>query len=161
MNFQPAGKVNFNIEEIHKLSNTLDNMSHALDAHFSIKEDVQIARSVREQSLPLSIPEVSGYQIGICSRTTENGYGEMYDVIELQQSGQVGFLLLNDVDKGIEACVKNAQLRAIFRTAIMKTSHLEDLAKQMNGFLFSDSSLNGAVQVLLGLLEIEKGNLPI
>jgi serine phosphatase RsbU (regulator of sigma subunit) len=158
MNFQPAGKVNFNIEEIHKLSNTLDNMSHALDAHFSVVEDVQIAQSVHEQSLPLSIPEISGYEIGIWSRTTENGYGEMYDVFELQQSGQVGFLLLNDADKGIQASVKNAQLRAIFRTAIMKNCSLEDLAKQMNGFLFSDSSLNGAVQVWMGLLEIEKGS---
>jgi len=159
MNFQPAKKPATQIQEISHLSNTLDNMCQALNAHFSVKEEMRVEEAVRQQTLPNSVPNIPGYQIEIWSRSTGDGCGEVYDVIDLQQGGKVGFLLIKDSDKGIEATVKNAQLRAIFRTAIKHGFSPGVIADQMNGFLISDSLSNGPVQIWLGSLDTDKGKI--
>ena len=157
MDFQPARETKFDFDEGRQLSNTLDRMSSALDAHFSVNEDIRIAKAIRHQSLPGSMPDIPGYQIEIWSRSTDDGGGEIYDVIDLQESEEVGLLLLKVSDIGIDATVKNAQLRAIFRTAVRQRVNPEQIARQMNDYLLLDSPLKGPVQAWFGLLNTANG----
>ncbi|MCK5355337.1 MAG: SpoIIE family protein phosphatase, partial [Methyloprofundus sp.] len=59
-------------------------------------------------------------------------------------------------DSGIDAAVKNGQLRAIFRAMIKQGYSLPDIAEQMNDYLMTDMSLNGPVQLCLGLLDYDQ-----
>jgi two-component system sensor histidine kinase/response regulator len=171
LNFQTADNTQFEIDEIYELSNTLNKMAQALDSHLSIKADVSIAKAIRQQALPQNIPDVPGFQIAICSLAIDEGCREVYDVIEWpatvsplqetndQQPKGAGFMLLDDSDNGINATVKNIQLRSIFRTLFKKQLALEEIAQRMNDYLFTDSVLNGSVQAWFGSLDAHKAGL--
>jgi sulfur transfer complex TusBCD TusB component (DsrH family) len=156
MDFQPGRETAFDFDEGRQLSNTLDRMSSALAAHFSIKDDVRIARAIREQCLPGVIPGINGYQIEIWSRSTDERGDEIYDVVEVPESEHVGLLLIKDYATGIDASVKNVQLRTIFRTALRQRLSPEKIARYMNYYLLLDAPLKGPVQVWFGLLNAAK-----
>jgi len=60
LHFQPLEPVRSRITEIRQLASTLDEMRAALLSHTATREDVRIARSVREHmSLPTTDPDVA------------------------------------------------------------------------------------------------------
>ncbi|NOQ65070.1 MAG: SpoIIE family protein phosphatase [Methyloprofundus sp.] len=166
LNFQPAGNKLENIDEILQLSHTLNSLCLVLDSHYSIKEDVRIAEAIRQHALPQEKINVAGYQIEFWSNAGRNNCGEIFDIVpcglaqaeEQQEQENMAFLLLDDTDSGIDAAVKNGQLRAIFRAMIKQGHSLPDIAEQMNSYLIADMNLNGSVQLSLGLLEPANGS---
>lgn len=171
LNFQTVEAHRFNIVEIREMSNTLNSMARALGSHFSIQEDTRIARSIRQQALPSYIPNVQGFQVEIWSHCANDRCGEIYDVVEgnavvsskknkhHRRANAVGFMLLDSADSGIDASVKNIQLRTIFRTAARQGEGIESIARRMNQYLCMDTSLNGPVQAWFGMLDSQKGRL--
>ncbi|NOR79417.1 MAG: SpoIIE family protein phosphatase [Methyloprofundus sp.] len=161
LNFQPANDKTENIDEILQLSHTLNKMCLVLNSHYSVKEDVRIAEAIRQHSIPKLSIEVEGYQIDFWSNAGRDNCGEIFDIMPCgqtqtgiqQEQENMAFLLLDDTDSGIDAVVKNGQLRAIFRTMIKQGHSLIDIAEQMNDYLIADMNLNGSVQLSLGLLE--------
>ncbi|NYT47352.1 MAG: SpoIIE family protein phosphatase [Candidatus Methanofishera endochildressiae] len=66
----------------------------------------------------------------------------------------LAILLVDDADSGIDAAIKNGQLRAIFRVLIKQGKSLNFIAEQMNDYLLADTLLNGPVQLSLAILEV-------
>ena len=167
LNFQPSNEKQNNIEEIAQLSYTLNEMCLVLDSHFSIKEDVRIADAIRQHALPnenVDI-ELQGYQIASWSNAGGDSCGEVFDFMSFNQTTdlQGGFtdkedglalILLDDADSGIDAAIKNGQLRAIFRVLIKQGKSLTFIAEKMNDYLLADVQLNGPVQLSLAILDV-------
>jgi len=158
LNFQPMSDKTENIEEIIQLSRTLNNMCQVLDSHYSIKQKDSVAGAIRQHAMPHEESNLEGYQIEFWSNAGQDSCGELFDMMLCAhtqagtQQDQMAFLLLDDADSGIDAVVKTGQLRAIFRTMIKQGHSLAEIAMQMNDYLISDMSLNGPVQLSLGLL---------
>ncbi|WP_221901306.1 PP2C family protein-serine/threonine phosphatase [Bathymodiolus platifrons methanotrophic gill symbiont] len=149
-----------NIDEIKQFSHTLNNMCQVLDSHYSIKEDARIAEAIRHHALPQVEINIEGYQIESWSNASQDSCGEIFDIVSCVQAHVEGqpeqestaFLLLDDTDSGIDGTVKLGQLRAIFRVMIKQGHSLSEIAGQMNDYLISDMTLNGPVQLSLGVL---------
>lgn len=162
LNFQPAPETNENIEEIRQLSHTLNHMSLTLDSHYTIKEDVRIAEAIRQHALPNSTFEIKGFQVEYSSNAGRGLCGEMFDIVRCgkdqgiaQEDNDIAFLLLDDADNGIDAAVKNGQLRAIFRSMVKQGKSLSEIAQIMNDYLLADMTLHGPVQLSLGTLDLK------
>lgn len=166
LNFQPTEDKSENIDEILQLSHTLNNMCLVLDSHYSNAEDMRITEAIRQHSLTnddVSL-QLKGFQIESWSNAGGDNCGEIFDFIVFDpgdgaQGGSEGrdkslaILLLDDADSGIDAAIKNGQLRAIFRVLIKQGNSLAQIAVQMNDYLLSDMNLNGSVQLSLGHLD--------
>ena len=164
LNFQVVEDKTEKIDEIQQLSHTLNNMCLVLDSHYAIEADDRIGEAIRQHALPMPEINVKGYQIEFCSNTVGDNCGVMFDIVsctltkpEGQQKQQdIAFLLLVDTDSGVDAAIKSCQLRAIFRAMVKQGHSLPKIAEQLNDYLVSDMSLNGPVQISLGLLEPDK-----
>lgn len=169
LNFQLAQDESENIDEILQLSRTLNNMCLVLDSHYSIKEDERIAEAIRHHVLPLVDMKLEGYQIESWSNAGQDNCGEVFDIMNCSlahsavKQGQLdlAFFLLDDADNGIDAAVKNGQLRAIFRTMVKQGRSLAEIAEQMNDYLINDLNLNGPVQMSIGTLSHHDATLSV
>jgi len=161
LNFQLVEDKTEKIGEIQQLSHTLNNMCLVLDSHYAIEADDRIGEAIRQHALPIAEINVEGFQIEFCSNTVGDNCGEIFDIVSCTQSkheGQqeqqdIAFLLLDDTDSGVTAAVKSCQLRAIFRVMVKQGHSLPEIAEQLNDYLITDMTLNGPVQLSLGLLE--------
>ncbi len=74
------------------------------------------------------------------SNTSGDLCGEMFDIMHCYSAepgvkdlpDNAAVLLLDDAEHGINSAVKNAQLRAIFRTIIKQGQPLKVIVEQMN-----------------------------
>ena len=165
LNFQPADVKVEDIKEIGQLSHTLNSLCAVLDSHFSLKEDIRIAETIRKHSLPLTELELPGYQTEIHSNAGIDNNKEIIDAMVFnrfvrlsnesvnRQSECMALLMLDDTDSEIDATIKDGHLRAVFRTMIKQGFTLPEIAAQLNDYLLSDMTLNGPVQLWMGLLE--------
>ena len=166
LNFQPSNEKQDNIEEICQLSYTLNEMCLVLDSHFSIKEDARLAEAIRQHALPNEDVDIDlqGYEIASWGNAKGDSCGEIFDFMPFSQAADLqneltgheenlALLLVDDADSGIDAAIKNGQLRAIFRVLIKQGKSLAIIAEQMNDYLLEDMLLNGPVQLSLGVLE--------
>jgi serine phosphatase RsbU (regulator of sigma subunit) len=166
MNFQEAKNDKFNIEEIRHLSRTLNQMCVALNSHFSVKEDIRIAKAIRQQTLPTKMRQPPGFQFCVWSQPNKESCGETYDSVDYWQSSYApakellgetaegtAYLLLDTPDKGVDAAVKNTHLRAIFSSYAKLGVSLLDTVRYMNDYLISDLFLPGPVQAWLGIID--------
>ena len=160
MNFQQAQGNEFNIKEVTQLSSTLDRMCAALNSHFSVKEDVRIAKSIRQQTLPTKMRQPSGFKFCVWSQSNEGSCGETYDSVDYWEASHSStntpdgtrYLLLDAPDEGIDAAVKNTHLRVLFSAHAKLGINLLDTAQAMNDYLASELALPGPVQAWLGNL---------
>jgi len=166
MNFQQAQDNKFNIKEVTQLSGTLDRMCAALNSHFSVKEDVRIAKSIRQQTLPTKMRHPSGFEFCVWSQSNAESCGETYDSVDFRQSSYssdkelfgkkadgTNYLLLDAPDNGIDAAVKNTHLRVIFNSHAKLGVDLLDTAQFMNDYLVSELALPGPVQAWFGTVD--------
>ena len=166
MNFQQAKDDNYNINEVTQLSTTLDSMCAALNTHFSVKEDVRIAKAIRQQTLPTKMRYPAGFQFCVWSQANDESCGETYDSVDYWRSsyseakkslGQkaegTAYILLDTPDKGIDSAVKNTHLRAIFSAYAKLGVDLVDTVQYMNNYLISDLALPGPVQAWFGMVD--------
>ena len=165
LNFQPADVKVEDIKELGQLSHTLNSLCAVLDSHFSLKEDIRIAETIRKHSLPLTELELPGYQTEIHSNAGIDNNKEIIDAMVFnrfvrlsnesvnRQSECMALLMLDDTDSEIDATIKGGHLRAVFRSMIKQGFTLPEIAAQLNDYLLSDMTLNGPVQLWMGLLE--------
>ena len=158
LNFQPSEPVRTRITEIRQLSSTLDEMRTALLSHTSTREDVRIARSVREQmSLPTSLPAIPGLEVESWHAAGEQVGGESLDV---QRRGDDVLLLSFDVaGAGVLPVVYGVALRAAFRAAVRAGADLSAIAMELHASVRNDLPAPCRVPTWIGRLSIASGDL--
>ena len=123
LNFEPGDGVRSDITEIRHLSATLERMRSALQSFTAEREDIRIAKSIRQMNLPASVPSPPGIDMNLWQEPAEAIGGESYDavVVERSMDGHPAVVVLAVFDfaaKGLAAAIGGAELRAEFRAAI-------------------------------------------
>ncbi len=168
LNFQQAHTKKIKIEEIKQLWHTLNNMCQALDSHFSLKEDIRIAESIRQHSVFGKEIKISGYQYKTLSNA---GIGNSREIVDAFSFGgldkvngynsdsnqQLALLFLDDTNQGLDAAIKSGHLRAIFRNMVKRGFGISEIAKDLNDYLYLDMGLNGIVQSCIATLDSKRG----
>ncbi len=122
LNFEPGEAVDSDITEIRHLSTTLERMRSALQSFTSAREDLRVARSIRDQNLPATIPSVPGVDIQIWQDPAEELGGESYDAVAIEpgKDGRPGGVVMGVFDfsaTGLAAAIGGVHLCAEFRIA--------------------------------------------
>jgi serine phosphatase RsbU (regulator of sigma subunit) len=124
-----------------------------------VEQELQVARSIQQASLPKEVPTLEGWQISpYCQPAREVG-GDFYDFYELD-GGRVGFVVGDATGKGVPAALVMTATCAFLggvATASGSSSPGEVLA-QANETLLARIPPNMFVTCFFGVLEPESGH---
>jgi serine phosphatase RsbU (regulator of sigma subunit) len=149
--FSPEGKV---VE-------TWDSYDQLSLMRHSVEQELQVARSIQQASLPKEVPQLEGWQISPFYRPAREVGGDFYDFFELQE-GRVGVVVGDATGKGMPAALvagaASNMLRAVAQALGSSSSPGEVLA-QVNETLLARIPANMFVTCFYAIVEDESGRL--
>jgi serine phosphatase RsbU (regulator of sigma subunit) len=146
---EPA-RMRSRITEIRRLGNAQERMRKALKSLLRIERDLQVARSIQQQTFPKSLPKLRGFRLAAWSNPADETGGDTYDVIGYRRATAAKpilpaneadlavFLLADATGHGIGPALIVTQIRAMLRMAIRMGEDLETLARHINAQLCAD-----------------------
>jgi serine phosphatase RsbU (regulator of sigma subunit) len=146
LDFEPGEPVESDITEIRHLTTALERMRTALQSFTAAREDLRIARTIREQSLPASLPAPPGFDLQVWQEPAEEVGGECYDgvVAKWGDDGKPAEVVIGVFDfsaAGLAAAIGVGQLRAEFRAATAATgADLPAIASRLDRFVCDERS---------------------
>ncbi len=160
LNFEPVEPVDSDITEIRHLSATLERMRGALQEFSAAREDLRVARSIRELALPAALPPMAGMDLAVWQESSEELGGECYDIVVGPDSSGVDrstrsvFVALFEFPgKGVMAAVNGSQLLAAFRSCARSESSLPGIARRLDVFCRSDRPALGPLRMTLARID--------
>ena len=128
--------------------------------HERIEQELRVARSIQQASLPEKVPELEGWQISPFYRPAREVGGDFYD-FHLLPEGKLGLVVGDATGKGVPAALVMSttcgMLQAVAR-ALGSSSPGEVLA-QVNETLFARIPPNMFVTCFYGVLDPHSGTL--
>jgi serine phosphatase RsbU (regulator of sigma subunit) len=149
--FSPEGKV---VE-------TWDSYDQLSLMRHSVEQELRVARSIQQASLPKEVPQLEGWQISPFYRPAREVGGDFYDFFELQE-GRGGVVVGDATGKGMPAALvagaASNMLRAVAQALGSSSSPGEVLA-QVNETLLARIPANMFVTCFYAIVEDESGRL--
>ena len=105
-----------------------------------IEKELNIASDIQQSFLPKDIPEVGGIEIDSEMLTAHQVGGDLYDIVELDDS-RLGVMLGDVSGKGVPAALYMAKVVSVFRTFI-KDGTAAEVVKKVNDRLVAESGTN-------------------
>src|SRR5215217_7937410 len=87
-----------------------------------IEQEMRVARSIQQASLPEKVPELEGWQISPFYRPAREVGGDFYDFFELED-GQLGLVVGDATGKGVPAALVMSSARSMLRAVAQGTEH--------------------------------------
>jgi predicted ester cyclase len=159
---------------IHRISgskiteewSTLDHRSLWVDLAQEIRErerieqELRVARSIQQASLPEEVPQLEGWQISPFYRPAREVGGDFYDFFELED-GQLGLVVGDATGKGVPAALVMASARSMLRAIAqaLGSSSPGDVLRRVNDVLVTDIPPNMFVTCFCAVLNPERGSL--
>jgi serine phosphatase RsbU (regulator of sigma subunit)/ketosteroid isomerase-like protein len=125
-----------------------------------VEQELRVARSIQQASLPEEVPTLAGWQITPYYRPAREVGGDFYDFFELDDA-RLGLLVGDVTGKGVPAALVMASTRSMLRAvaqALGSSSPGEVLSK-VNDSLVADIPPNMFVTCFYAILEPESGTL--
>src|SRR5215213_7709872 len=149
--FSPEGKV---VE-------TWDSYDQLSLIRHSVEQELRVARSIQQASLPKEVPQLEGWQVSPFYRPAREVGGDFYDFFELQE-GRGGVVVGDATGKGMPAALvagaASNMLRAVAQALGSSSSPGEVLA-QVNETLLARIPPNMFVTCFYAIVEDESGHL--
>src|SRR5215204_2710342 len=125
-----------------------------------VEQELRVARTIQQASLPEEVPELEGWQIAPFYRPAREVSGDFYDFFELDD-GQLGLVVGDATGKGVPAALVMASARSMLRAIAqaLGSSSPEDVLKRVNDVLVTDIPPNMFVTCFCAILDPERGSL--
>lgn len=140
-----------NIYEVQMLAQAHETMRNGLKALLKMEKEIHIASDIQQRTIPLKLPEVSGFQLAGWSSPMDATGGDTYDVVGYrvdEKSGDVticeenadrAVLLLGDATgHGIGPALSITQMRSMLRMGVRLNHDLSRIVEQINSQLNAD-----------------------
>jgi serine phosphatase RsbU (regulator of sigma subunit)/predicted ester cyclase len=125
-----------------------------------VEQELRVARSIQQASLPEKVPELEGWQISPYYHPAREVGGDFYDFFELED-GRMGVVLGDATGKGVPAALvvtaTCSMLRAVAKA--LGTSSPGEVLAQVNETLLARIPSNMFVTCFYAILEPESGSL--
>ena len=122
------------------------------------RDEIEVARQVQIALLPLTHPEIPGWEIWSYSRPANDVGGDLVDYIEVDEMRHA--VVLGDVaGKGLGAALLSAKLQATLRALLPESTGLEELGLRVNVIFHRDGIDNRYATLFLAQLEHDSGQL--
>jgi serine phosphatase RsbU (regulator of sigma subunit)/predicted ester cyclase len=125
-----------------------------------VEQELRVARSIQQASLPEQVPQLEGWQITPFYRPAREVGGDFYDFLELED-GRLGLVVGDATGKGVPAALVMASARSMLRAiaqALGSTSP-GDVLGRVNDALFIDIPANMFVTCYYAILDPKRASL--
>lgn len=118
-----------------------------------MRQELEMAREVQMSTLPVVMPELSGYDLYGVFRPAGLTGGDTFDLIRIEQGL---FILMGDATgHGIAPALSATQMQAMLRVAFRLDADLESAIMHVNNQLLEDLPEDRFVTAFVGLLDPE------
>jgi len=123
-----------------------------------IEQDLRVARSIQQASLPKELPTLEGWQISPFYQPAREVGGDFYDFFELRD-GHLGIVVGDATGKGVPAALVMASARSMLRAVAQASDSPGDALRRVNDPLATDIPPNMFVTCFYAILEPKSGSL--
>jgi serine phosphatase RsbU (regulator of sigma subunit) len=123
-----------------------------------VEQELQVARSIQQASLPKEVPTLEGWQIAPHYQPAREVGGDFYDFFELDD-GQLGLVVGDATSKGVPAALVMSSARSMLRAIVQTSNSPGEVLRRANDPLVADIPPNMFVTCFYAILELESGRL--
>src|SRR5829696_9181411 len=124
-----------------------------------IEQELKVARSIQQASLPEKVPDLEGWQITPFYQPAREVGGDFYHFFELED-GQLGLVVGDATGKGVPAALVMASARSMLRAVAQGTEHSPGgVLGRVNDALATDIPPNMFITCFYAILDPESGRL--
>ena len=155
-----GGKITDEWSEGSLLEMLLPSFEREIRARERVEQDLRVARSIQQASLPKEVPELEGWRIAPYYQPAREVGGDFYDLFELEE-GRVGVVVGDATGKGMPAALvvsaASSMLRAVAQA--FHSSSPGEVLSRVNETLVARIPANMFVTCFYAILEPNSGNL--
>src|SRR3712207_2801270 len=96
-----------------------------------VEQDIRVARSIQQASLPKEVPELEGWQIAPSYRPAREVGGDFYD-FHLLPDGKLGLVVGDATGKGVPAALVMSTTCGMLRLAAQSHSSPDQMLRGVN-----------------------------
>jgi serine phosphatase RsbU (regulator of sigma subunit) len=148
----------FRFSEEGKVVESWDSYDQLRMMRQSIEQELRLARSIQQASLPKEVPELEGWQISPYYRPAREVGGDFYD-FHLLSDGRVGFVVGDATGKGVPAALVMSTTCGMLRLAAQNYSSPREMLERVNEALFPYIPANMFVTCFYAILDPNSGRL--
>jgi serine phosphatase RsbU (regulator of sigma subunit)/predicted ester cyclase len=123
-----------------------------------IEQELQLARSIQQASLPKEVPSLQGWQISPYYDPAREVGGDFYD-FHLLSEDRLGVVVGDATGKGVPAALVMASARSMLRALAQASNSPGEVLRRVNDALVTDIPPNMFVTCFYAILEPESGTL--
>jgi serine phosphatase RsbU (regulator of sigma subunit)/predicted ester cyclase len=124
-----------------------------------VEQELRVARSIQQASLPKEVPTLEGWQISPYYRPAREVGGDFYDFLELDD-GRLGLVVGDATGKGVPAALVMATARSMLRAVAQASNYSPgDVLGKVNDSLVADIPPNMFVTCFYCILDPKSSSL--
>jgi serine phosphatase RsbU (regulator of sigma subunit)/predicted ester cyclase len=123
-----------------------------------VEEELRVARSIQQASLPKAVPTLEGWQITPFYRPAREVGGDFYD-FHLLPGGRLGLVVGDATGKGVPAALVMSTTCGMLRLAAQSHTSPAEMLQGVNEVLFPNIPSNMFVTCFYAILEPNSGRL--
>src|SRR5215212_10104266 len=123
-----------------------------------IEQELKVARSIHQASLPEKVPDLEGWQISPYYQPAREVGGDFYD-FHLLPDGKLGLVVGDATGKGVPAALVMSSTRSMLRALARASNSPGEVLEQVNDLLVTDIPTNMFVTCFYAILEPKSGTL--
>ncbi|RKY22201.1 MAG: hypothetical protein DRQ55_01850 [Planctomycetota bacterium] len=158
LDFQGQPTTESSILEIRQLGSTLESMRESLARFSAEREDLRVARSLRQMTLPGQDVAPPGWSLACWHDPAAEVEGELLDVVAAPE-GCLHLLLADLSGGGVRAAVDGVALRAAFRALLGGAPALEQLATRLTHVVARDLGAGTSLKGWLARVDVSTATL--
>jgi predicted ester cyclase len=122
------------------------------------EQELRLARSIQQASLPKEVPTIEGWQISPYYQTAREVGGDFYDFLELED-GRLGIVVGDATGKGVPAALMMASARSMLRAVVYASDSPGDVLRRVNDPMVTDIPPNMFVTCFYAILDPNSASL--
>jgi predicted ester cyclase len=138
----------------------MESLAQEVRERERIEQDLRVARTIQQSSLPKEVPELEGWQISPFYRPAREVGGDFYD-FHLLSEGRLGVVVGDATGKGVPAALVMATTCGMLQLAAraLDSPSPGEVLAQVNETLVARIPLNMFVPCFYAVLDLEDGTL--
>lgn len=140
-------------EELAQAYGELQAAQAALVEKERLERELELARDIQQRLLPVSFPQLAGFDCAARSRPARLVGGDFYDVIPLGDE-RVGLVMADVSGKGMPAALFMALARSLMRAEAQRCASPKEALLRVHKLLLEISRTELFVTVLYGVLDL-------
>jgi serine phosphatase RsbU (regulator of sigma subunit) len=136
----------------------MENLAQEIRERERIEQDLRVARTIQQASLPKEVPQLEGWQISPYYQPAREVGGDFYD-FHLLSEGRLGLVVGDATGKGVPAALVMSSTRSMLRALARASNSPGEVLEQVNDLLVTDIPPNMFVTCFYAILDPHSGRL--